>query len=74
VHNYLLYHTLQKKSYLYEYDETPVLHLGLMPKDKLKVNGEGQVLNGSGAVVNTVHQYAEHIPALQPNFDRVTKL
>jgi hypothetical protein len=74
VHNYLLYHDLKKLAHIYEYDETPVLHLGLMAKDKLKVNNDGLVLNGSGNVVNTVHQYFEHRDAMQPYLGAVTKL
>jgi hypothetical protein len=74
VHNYLLYHQLQKKAAIYGYAETPVLHLGLMKKDKLKVNAEGQVLNGSGNVANVIHQYEKHRDAMQPNFDAITKL
>ena len=74
VHNYLLYHDLAKSNYLYPYGETPVMHLGNLPKDQLKVNDKGMVLNGSGAVVHAVHQYAEHRAAMQPNFDLITKL
>jgi hypothetical protein len=74
VHNYLLYNDLRKSTYIYEYDETPVLHLGLMPKDMLRVNDEGLVLNGSGSVVNVVHQYAEHRAAMQRSLELATKL
>jgi hypothetical protein len=74
VHNYLLHHDLAQSNHLYAYDETPVMHLGLVPRDQLKVNDRGMVLNGSGEVVNVVHQYAEHIAAMQPNFDLMTKL
>jgi len=73
VHNYLLYNDLKKSSYVYEYDETPVLHLGLMPKDKLRVNDEGLVLNGSGVVVNVVHQYARHCAAMQRSLEITTR-
>ncbi len=73
VHNYLLHNKKVKSSYHYEFNETPVLHIGIVPQDKLRVNSEGMALNGSGQVANVVHQYAEHIPRLQPNFDRITK-
>ena len=74
VHNYLIHNGLLKSAHVYEYDETPVLHLGQMADDDLRVNEAGMALNGSGQIVNVVHQYAEHIPALQPSFDKLTKL
>ena len=74
VHNYLLHHNKVKSSYIYGFDETPVLHLGMVPKEKLRVNEQGLALNGSGDVAHVVHQYAEHMPALQPSFDKLTTL
>jgi hypothetical protein len=64
VHNYLLHRGLLKSFHVYEYEETPVVHLGLMPPDKLQLNDEGLVVNGTGRVVNTIHQYFPHRPAL----------
>jgi len=74
VHNYLIHNGLLKSTYVYEYDETPVLHLGQMRGEDLRVNKEGMALNGSGTVVNVVHQYAEHWDALKPSLELTTRL
>jgi hypothetical protein len=65
IHNYLLHHQLLKASSVYGYSDSPVLHLGMMPPEKLELNGEGLVVNGSGRVVNAIHQYFSHRKALE---------
>jgi len=70
VHNYLLHHQLLKSSQVYDYAESPVLHLGLMPPEKLMCNEQGTLLNGSGRPVNVIHQYFSHPKAMS----KVTEL
>jgi hypothetical protein len=72
IHNYLLHHHLLKASSVYDYPESPVLHLGMMPPEKLELNGEGLVVNGSGQVVHTIHQYFPHRNAMARCLDRIT--
>lgn len=60
VHNYLLHTGALKSAHVYTLEETPVLHLGLIPPGQLPTNEAGLVVNGSGIVVNAVHQYAQH--------------
>jgi hypothetical protein len=60
VHNFLVHRGMLKSVHLYEIDETPVMHLGLVPEGKLPVNEQGLVVNGSGRVANVIHQYGKH--------------
>ena len=60
VHNYLLHTGALASQHLYMSDETPVLHLGLLPLGILRRDGEGRALNQAGQVAATVHQYAAH--------------
>ncbi len=71
VHNYLLHSRALKASYVYDYPETPVLHLGLMAPEKLQLNGQGLVVNGSGRVVNAIHQYFAHAKAMARCLDSI---
>jgi len=72
IHNYLLHHRLLKASSIYGYSDSPVLHLGLMPLEKLELNEEGLVVNGSGQVVHAIHQYFSHRKTLGRCLDLVT--
>jgi hypothetical protein len=74
VHNYLIHNGRLPSTHIYEYDETPVLHIGEMAAKELSTDEVGRALNGSGKIANVVHQYAEHLPALQPSFDKMTAL
>ena len=60
VHNYLLRTSAMERAYIYKFDETPVLHLGMMPQGQLPVDEQGLVVNGSSRVANAIHQYAKH--------------
>lgn len=71
VYNYLFHYKLLKNFYIYDHDETPVLHLALMPTDKIATNDQGLLVNGSGRVVNTVHQYLYHMQAMRRCLDLV---
>ncbi len=64
IHNYILHHKLLESFYLYDYPETPVLHLALMPPEKIAMNEQGLLVNGSGQIVNAVHQYLYHMQAM----------
>jgi hypothetical protein len=74
VHNYLIHNGKLPSTYIYEYDETPVLHIGQMSAKDLSTDEQGRALNGSGKIANVVHQYAEHLQALQPSFDKMAAL
>jgi hypothetical protein len=74
VHNYLIHTGQLKSAYVYEYDETPVLHLGQMDGKDLRTDEVGRALNGSGKIANTVHQYEKHLQALQPSFAKMAAL
>lgn len=71
VHNYLLHHQIVPNA-LYDFPDTPVLHLGLLPPGRLTVDDTGMVVNGSGRVVNTIHQYFLHRPAMARCLERIT--
>ena len=72
VYNYILHRGLLKSSYLYDYPETPVLHTGLMTPEKLQFDGQGLLVNGSGRVVNVIHQYFKHRKPLVRSLEWVT--
>lgn len=72
VYNYILHHYLLKSLFIYDYPETPVLHLGLMAPETLKFNEQGLLVNGSGRVVNVIHQYFVHREALARCLDLIT--
>ncbi len=72
VYNYILHNHLLKSCYLYDYPETPVLHTGLMTAEKLRFNEDGLVVNGSGRVVNVIHQYFKHRKSMARCLEHVT--
>jgi len=72
IHNYLLHHRILKASSVYDYPDTPVLHLGMMPPEKLEFNAEGLVVNGSGQVVRAIHQYFGHRKAMARCLESIT--
>lgn len=60
VYNYILHHGLLKAMHAYDYADTPILHTGLMTAEKFQFDDKGLVVNGSGRVVNVLHQYFKH--------------
>jgi len=72
VYNYILHHQMLKSSFIYDSPETPVLHVGLVTPERLMLDEQGFVLNGSGRVVNVVHQYFKHRQALARCLDTIT--
>jgi len=72
VYNYILHRQLLKSAFIYDYPETPVLHTGLMATEKLQFDEQGLVVNGSGRVVNVIHQYFKHRKALARCLELVT--
>jgi hypothetical protein len=72
VHNYLLHRGLVSGARIYDLEESPVLHLGVVPPEKLRLNGEGLVVNGSGRPAHAVHQYFPHRKALARFLEGVT--
>jgi hypothetical protein len=72
VYNHILHRDLLKSVFIYDQPDTPVMHVGLVTPEKLKLNDEGFVLNGSGKVANVVHQYFKHRKALTRCLDAVT--
>jgi len=72
VYNYILHNNLLKSCALYDYPETPVLHTGMMTSDQLQFSADGLVVNGSGRVLNVIHQYFKHRKVLERCLDQVT--
>jgi hypothetical protein len=74
IHNHLLHRRRLKSFYVYDYPETPALNLGLLPPGKLELNGQGLVVNGSGRVVNAIHQYFPHREQMARCLEQITAL
>ena len=59
-HNYIVYKELLHGLQLFQFQASPIVHLGITPFDLIRLSRSGDVLNASGAVAHVVHQYDRH--------------
>ena len=64
IHNYLLLEKLLPNSIVHPNRRAPVFTMGVMRWDQVQLNGDGLVVNETGAPVPVLHQY-DRIPELQ---------
>jgi len=64
IHNYLLLEKLLPKGVVHPNRHAPVLTLGVMRWDQVRLDGHGLVVNETGAPVPVLHQY-DRIPELK---------
>jgi hypothetical protein len=64
IHNYLLLEKLLPNSIIHPNRRAPVLTMGVMRWDQVQLNGDGLVVNETGAPVPVLHQY-DRIPELK---------
>jgi hypothetical protein len=64
IHNYLLQEKLLPNSIVHPNRRAPVLTLGVMRWDQVRLNSDGLVVNETGAPVPVLHQY-DRIPELK---------
>ena len=55
---------------IFRFGEGPIIHLAIAPRDEIKTNAEGEVLDRLGEVVPIVHQYDRHKDLTQQIFKR----
>jgi hypothetical protein len=60
VHNHLIYSDVLDDVVIHPFGHGFVLHLGIAPRESIKTDEEGRVLNAEGEVVRVVHQYDRH--------------
>jgi hypothetical protein len=60
VHNYILYSGLLDNILLFENHTGPVLTMGWLSEDRIKMTSDGQVLRDDGSMVQVLHQYDRH--------------
>jgi hypothetical protein len=64
IHNYLLQEELLPNSVVHPNRRAPVLTIGVMRWDQIQLNGDGLVVDETGAPVPVLHQY-DRIPELK---------
>jgi len=60
MHNYVVYKKELKNTNFFYNETGPVMHLHYVPKDRMRFDKNGLLVNDKGDIVNIVHQYNRH--------------
>ncbi len=60
VHNYLVRNNRLSNLHIHEFNQGPVVHIGIAPRKIIKSNDSGKILDSADKLVPVVHQYDRH--------------
>jgi len=59
-HNFLIYKRTPKALHRFDNDSGPILTMANVDPSRFRFNDQGRLINGSGRMFNTLHQYDRH--------------